>query len=262
MRLGKLNYTLKELKAIPIKKRVLFIQFLIALTDINVLLKLLKYSQASNPRIKARKDAQFQISLNMLFSLSTKIYEVWSLIDKRGFNDKGTRIGKFTDEWFSKEFKSRLSKEGRKSLAQLEKYFKNTNNIKLLRNKIASHYDSKKIEKFLNNFDLESFDLYIPEEKGGGEYFSNANHLFLAGLVMELEKKEKKKTFDDALLLKKHMENIIGDVMAMANNLDLVVHETLFYINEKYFPDKKLDFLEIPNSKSAKKMHLNLFAET
>lgn len=234
---------------------------MIALTDINVFKKLLKYSRASNPNINARKAAQFQISLNMLFSLSAKVYEVWKLIDKREIDNKGNRNGRFSDEWFSKEFNARLSSEEKKSLKQLASYFKSANNIKLIRDKIANHYDSKKFKKFLNDPELVSFEFYIPEEERGGEYFSNANLLFLAGLVFELEEKEPQKT-PDTKLLNRHLGKIFGDVISMSENLDLVIHETLFNIVKEYFPDKKTDIFDIPNSKSAKKMHLNLFAET
>jgi len=259
MEISQLNISVKDdLSKLPEKERIFFVQMLIVLTDINVFRKLLLYS-IKLQKNEIKKTANFQITLNVMWSLVAKLFEGWKLIDVRRFDDKTKRkIGNFSDTWFPKKYFSQLTQEGKKSLRFLEDHFKDpdpmkkggSSPLKQIRNKIANHYDKKVIKKYLQGTSLTEILLYLPKYQG--ENFSTANYLFLVGLINRNKKKDIWKTFGED----------VDKLLKVSETFVILITDYLGIVFEQDLKSIKVKNMKMRDPKALDKMSLDFFSKS
>lgn len=251
MDIGKLTITKRDLGRIPDKDRIFFLQMLNLITEINIFQKLLLYSM-TYPKNDTQKTAKAQISLNLLFVLAGKLFEGWKLIDERKPKEKNPKKGgrkkRFSQNWFPRKYKSRLTSDGKNNLSYLQDYFNKPNNIKKIRNKISNHYDSGLIRDHFPNTKMNNICLYLPQFVG--EIFSTSNYITLDGFFTPIDPNQKKA-----------FEIVIKEVLGVSKNLGSLIGDYIGIIHEKYLKQVKFEKLSIPDPKSTDKMHLTFFSK-
>ncbi len=161
MKLLEFNIPKSKLDAIPEDEQIFFIQLTHFLNELNILQKCVIISSngmASLNIVKRRgqvSQAQFFIR-----TLAGKLNEGWGML-KKGF---------FTTQ-LSKKYENILSQVGKDSLSELKRYFSGKNNINLIRNKFAFHYDIEEIkEEIAKIAQSEVLKMFISEHRGNCLY--------------------------------------------------------------------------------------------
>ena len=258
MDIGQVNLSIKNdlSKIQDEKERVFFVQMLIVLTDVNVFRKLLLYLMRF-PENEIQTAANLQMSLNIMFSLAAKLFEGWKLIDVRKIDSKTSKkAGKFSDNWFPKKYSSQLSLKALNSLHFLEDHFKDPDPkknekpspIKLLRNKIANHYDTNKIKEYLKNNTLSEIELYLPQR--AGEIFSTANYLYLKGILREIDSNESRA-----------FSKILNDVIKTSENFGYLIREYLDIVLRNDVKPKNLKTKKVREPRSLDNIHIRFFSK-
>jgi len=251
MDIGELTITKTDLKRIPDKDRIFFLQMLNLITEINVFQKLLLYSMRY-PKNIVQKNAKAQISLNLVFVLAGKLFEGWRLIDERKPYEKkpkkGGRKKVFSRNWFPRKYKNRLTSEGKNNLKYLADYFNKPNIIKKIRNKIANHYDSELIRNHFPNTAINKISLYLP--KFSGEIFSTSNYITLGGIFTTIDPNQRKA-----------FEIVINEVLEVSKNFGNLIGDYISIIIKKYLAKAKYEVLNTPDPKLTDNMHLTFFSK-
>ncbi len=164
MELTKIEISKAKLDAIPEGERIFFVQIGSFLNDINMLHKLILFTHKVMPT-DAEQKAQNSLSFFLLTMLAGKLREGWSIVEK-----------KFVDTKIATDYEKCLNPTAKESFARLEKYFKNRRTlVYTVRNKFASHYESKIIKKEIDNTpEEEIFELFLTPEQGNCLYFMSS----------------------------------------------------------------------------------------
>jgi hypothetical protein len=238
------------------EERVFFVQMLIALTDVNVFQKLLLYSMRF-PENEILKAANLQISLNIMFTLASKLFEGWKLIDVRKIDKKtNKKIGKFSNNWFPRKYSSQLSLKALNSLHFLEDHFKDpdpkknekASPIKTLRNKISSHYGTEEIKKYLRNNPLSEIELYLPHR--AGEIFSTANYQYLKGFLRKIDSNEERA-----------FRKVLDDIITTSENFGCLIMEYLDIVLRNDVDPQNLKNKKVREPRSVDNIHLSFFSK-
>lgn len=243
----------EELKKIPRKERNLFIRLCIALTDINIFQKLISYSSWET-RDQVVNRAKLQIALNAIFVVCAKLYEAWSLIDTRkGWEKKSSKKRRkkyFSDNWFPKKYNSQLNQNSQESLDFLKNYFGDeSNNIKIIRDKISSHYDEDKITDYFTSTNLDGVFLYIPRHEAMHIY-STANYVFMHGFLEEIMSGDHEKA----------MEKLGAEILDVSSHFKRIALNYFQIILDRHLKGNEPKLFKLENIKSYKNMPLTFFS--
>ena len=151
--LKKVTLTKKLLAIIPEDERVLFFLLGHFSNEIVILHKLLIYSLAKPESNDVHeKEARTSQSLFIARLYIGKLFEGWQILNKSYFNK------------LSKEFDSKLSKQGKTALENLKRYFGKRTIVEKVRNTFSFHYDSEEVKKQYQRFDADKeLTLYIAD---------------------------------------------------------------------------------------------------
>ncbi len=137
MKLMRVEIPKSKLEAIPEKQRVLFVHLGSILNELNILQKSVIFSSNGIESLsKVEKRGQVFQSLFFIRILAGKLNESWEMLKKDVFSTP-----------LFKDCEDALSPVARDSLSELKKYFSRENNIHLIRDKFAFHYDSDRVRE-------------------------------------------------------------------------------------------------------------------
>jgi len=161
---------------IPENEKLLFVKTSLFADEINILLKLITFSNKEVVGDQALLKAQNNQTIFLLKLLAGKLREGWDILEK--------------DLWSSKlarDLESDLKEKGRNNLAKLKEYFKDcsdNNPISLIRKKYAFHYDSEYIKEQLRAISIdEPLDLYLAEHPY--DTFYSISHMIINHSILE-----------------------------------------------------------------------------
>jgi hypothetical protein len=160
----------KDLMDIHEPERILLLQLSVVLNEINILNKLLVFSnqQLSDQVLREAQNSQTYFLLTIL---AGKLFESYKVIKQDYF---GTRL--------SREYNDLLTDDGRSALDKLKTYFSRSKNaVEILRNKAVFHYDDDLLREGIKATpDDEHLEMYFSEYTGncffylGNVMYSNA----------------------------------------------------------------------------------------
>ena len=121
-------------------EQTFFIQITHLLNEINILRKLTLISSgnALNSSDEVERRGHYCQTQFFLRMLAGKLNEGWEMLQRDFW---GTKL--------SIDYEKKLSQPGQSSLKKLKQYFSANNNIKLIRNQFAFHYDSEEIKEII-----------------------------------------------------------------------------------------------------------------
>ena len=239
MKITKIKLEPEKFLGLDENERVFFIMISIFANEIAILHKLIAYSSAkdhSNPVLVRAHNTQAMFTMKLLGGL---LFEGWLILRNDYFSSK-----------LSKEYDPLLTPIGKESIQKIKEYFSRENNIGLIRNKFAFHYDSTEIKK--NMPDLlkgEELELYMAEDHGNCLYFMShaiANNALLR-LIGGTDPLEAIDTiFKDVLTVARHFLDFIGDIFlvffrkhkeleAIMEDIDIPVPPDIGAVEMPYF---------------------------
>lgn len=229
---------------------MLFVQLSMVLTDINVFRKLLVSAVGYEPKNKVLRSANSQIACNLIYVICGKIFEGWQKIDLRTVKEKDPANAEYLEcrcekNWFLNEYVSYLDSKGKEYLLFLENYFNNPGNkILTIRNKIASHYDSKKMEKYLDASGEIGFTIHAPRSRLES-MFSNGHFIFMGGFLND----------ENSLI------NIVDDIRRVSTSFSMLIFRYNKIIWERYLGDPAPNLIDVPDPEPTDNVFSNFFKD-
>lgn len=196
----------KRLQELPVDERTLFLSLAHLCNEIIALEKLILYSYDISSENETINNGQVAMSLMLIKLLSGKLKEGYKLLKKKFF---GTKI--------SRDYAQSLSDECKETLAQLKRYFDNSNNaIHIVRNNYAFHYSPDELNTAFPNIP-EDLILYVEKEGQGNNlhYFAEviANRALLQSLGKEDEFEAFKQLIAESTKIAGWLLNISNAIM-------------------------------------------------
>jgi hypothetical protein len=238
IKIGKLRITKDKLEGIKNEReRYLFLQLLNILNDINCFQKVILYSDEKKDNLVAQ-EAQNQMTMTLLFVLSSKIKEGWELVRKDFLNNPE----------ISKEYNLQFSKYGKECFEFLKSYFGKDNVIDKIRNQVAFHYDTDLLKAEFSEIVNKEFNLYI--SNANGETFSTTSHITWETLFNSINSDHKRA-----------LETILQDTIQTAKYFGGFIRSCIEIIHEKYFDEDDFEMIDIPDPIDFGDINLNFYSK-
>lgn len=235
MQLHKISITKTKLKSISEDEQIFFVQITNFLNDINILQKLVVFSNKEVEDDTVRK-AQNSQSFFILSILAGKLWEGWQLLQK---NSKLLRT-----------YEPLLDSIGKESLKNLRKYFSKDNLINHVRSKFAFHYDSDEIKNEIQETSEDTvFELFLSENQGNCLYYMS-NVLVSSAILSSIDK-------SDAL---KALDRFFFEILEETKMFHSFYNSCLVSIAEKHL-EKKYENVEIPEPPDIREVWLPYFVK-
>ena len=216
MKIEKYEITGEKLKSMPIDVRILFVQMAHLSNCISMLQKLYFYTHDQSSD-EVKKQASVALGALMIRTLGGIISEGWSVMQKSFFSTK-----------LSKKYEPKLTKEGRKSLASLKKYFSQKNLIHELRNKFSFHFDRTALENYITKIeDDRIYPIYLSENQGNSLFYLAEDIVGLAMVNTCVDLLEAEDPLDANMQYHR-------DLLDVSNWFYQVTHECLALITRDY----------------------------
>lgn len=238
MKLYKVSIDKEELKSLPQKESLFFLQAGAALDDINILTKLLIISNKTvNGAVETK--AQNSQTLFILSILTGKLFECWQFLQKAYFKSK-----------IAKDYEQLLPEVAKKNLADLKTYFGRGNLIKHVRDKLAFHYDTAEIVDQMNNISEDEFpEFYLSEEL--------INNFFYISEVIRMETILDYTGKSDPF---EALDSFFAEVLDAANSFKLFLHHCLVVVARNH-SNWKFEEIEIHDTLKITDVFLPYFVE-
>ncbi len=160
MNLSKVNILKSKLDTLAKDEKLFFIQLTHLLNELSILQKCVIFS-SNGIELLSTVERRGQVSQALFFirMLAGKLNEGWEMLKKDFFGKK-----------LSEKYERELSEKS-KSISELKRYFSRANNINLIRNSFAFHYDAGKIEEVIDRIPHdEVLEMFISEHSGNCLY--------------------------------------------------------------------------------------------
>jgi hypothetical protein len=222
MDLYKVTISKEEIKSLPQKEVLFFIQAGAALNEINILTKLLIISNKEVDGAIETK-AQNSQTLFILSLLTGKLWECWMFFQKAYFQSK-----------IAKDYDKLLPESAKEHLAELKNYFGKDNLIKKVRHKLAFHYDTDEVQKQMPDLiEDELPEFYLSE--GQGNSFFYISDMIRMKIILEYTGKTKPL---------EALNTFFGEVLDTAKLFILFIHHCLVVVARNH-NNWKIEKIEI-----------------
>jgi hypothetical protein len=232
----------QQLNLIPADERLFFIQIGHLANELSTLNKLLVFVSNTTGTTELERRARNSQALLLVRLCSGKLFEGWQMLQRDYFGSK-----------LSKEYEGLLDESGKKSLAEIKRYFSKSNLIKDIRENFAFHYPSDDLRSQLQHT-KNAGTLYIYLGKThGNSFYSFAEVLVGSAMLSKVEGADPQQA----------MDAVFADPTNAIKWFLAFIGSCMIILVEKYF-GTTLDALgtntiEIPNTKKWKDVQVPFF---
>lgn len=223
MKINVYEFKGSQLAAMPENERILLVQFAHLSNCISMLYKYVFYTAtppSSEPIIEEEFAAQHYFFIRIFAGI---LNEGWNCIEES-----------YCERELSLKYKDKIE-SGNESFKFLEKYFKEKNTIRTIRNKFSFHFDRDTIKNMFNkNNGFHDNTLNIYSAKGIGNSLFNFSENIIAWSMLHCISR---KNYNGAF------NKIYKDVRDVAEHFMILTHNIIWLITKEYLGDNDGKFI-------------------
>ncbi len=219
MKVRRINFTIDQLRSIPLAERALIVVLAHAINEINTLNKLTFLSTAYSQEPTWLAHIEAAQTFIVARPLVGKLNEAWDAIQKGFFKTK-----------LSQEYSGKLDETASQSLIVLKSYFGRKNLINTVRNNFGFHYSLEHAKTDIPDEALqEDLTIYLHETNGNSVFYF-AEYLMVKALMEEISPENPEEA----------LETLLSEVSTVIDHLNEFVQGLLFLLLAKFIGESLL----------------------
>jgi hypothetical protein len=202
----------KDFIKLPRNDRLLFIGLAHIYNEINVIMKLLRWSAAGNPDNIAGRHGQNATIYLFIQLLAGKLFESWEVFKRIYYKSK-----------LSITYNKRLDSKASNALDYIKDYFESQKLVKEIRNFYSFHYSPEKLDEALEISDTD-LDIYLERGLSPNNLFYFVEDLLFTSLLHDIKQM---RDYNE-------IENLTKDLSTLSSKFITVIDSLLFEISKEY----------------------------
>jgi len=237
MKLVKYEFTMEQMEPLLKEEKVFFVQLTHFLQEIMILQKCVVYAGCEiAAKTGIEQTAQRVQSLFFIRELAGKLLGGWRMLNISYFGQK-----------LSQRYDSLLSRDGRKKLGNLKKYFNGDNLVYTIRNKYTFHYEREKIEKQIETFSQDEVLCLILAEHYANNLYVFSDDIVNSSILDEINSENHQDATDT--LIKEIVLNVCNEFQSFGYDLIRLIIEKLGLNSEE---GEQIEIAEVPSLDNTK----------